>query len=132
MPEQRISFLTDITSTSDAAIYCPDSVSKSMNVSGPIIHVSALVDRQTLSVNNMESKNNLAVFPNPFKDRITLNSDDIINAYTICNIAGQVISKNEAVNSKTIQVQILNNEPGAYFMSIKTENQNKTFKLIKQ
>ena len=101
---------------------------------------SFLIDNQFLFSTNFE--NDLAtvsMYPNPFKDKITVEFEnkDIQNIkITVFNINGSKIyskNDNEVSKNKSITINELSNfATGIYFMKLETENFSKTVKLIKQ
>ncbi len=69
----------------------------------------------------------LSVYPNPFKDVITLQSEVDGLSCKMFDVLGKQIDI--IVNSKTINTASL--EPGIYFLTIVNENLTETFRLIK-
>lgn len=66
-------------------------------------------------------ENNLNIFPNPAKDFVTIQSDNIIESVTIYNFAGQAIVKEKA-DSHAFRVNVSSYNPGVYIFRIDTDN----------
>ena len=75
----------------------------------------------------IQEMTNLSVYPNPFKDVITIQSEVDDLRYKMFDVLGKQIDI--TVNSKTIHTELL--EPGIYFLTIVNENLTETFRLIK-
>ena len=76
---------------------------------------------------------NLAVYPNPTTDALTLNVDNFDNemSYQLIDINGKVLESNQVVaNSTTIKME--HYATATYFLKVIRNNKEiKTFKLIK-
>jgi len=82
---------------------------------------------------------NLAVFPNPANDKITLlleeiNKDLNANGYkiTILDINGKVLINQNQKNINILDVEISSLNSGVYFVNVSTDSWVKTTKFIKQ
>ena len=89
-------------------------------------------NRQILSVSEVTQKSDFAVFPNPFRDNITVlctdQSGEITNTLTIYDMLGKEIYRENLLNPQTsINLNYL--EKGIYF--IKTNNNTEIKKIIK-
>jgi len=72
----------------------------------------------------------LTVFPNPFEDRLNLNTDKTFNFYTITNLAGQLVQRNR-LNSN--QIDFSNLKSGIYLLSLSDKDGIlSTVKIIKE
>ena len=75
------------------------------------------------------SENSLAIYPNPVKDELTIESGDLtINSVEICDITGKTIQQFNG--GTTINVSQLSS--GIYFVKIKTDKGDLTKKVIKE
>lgn len=78
-----------------------------------------------------QAVNQLAVFPNPCHNVLTLQSDIAVTGYTITNQQGQLIIQNTLPSTKQIDISSLSE--GIYlFTTIATNGQKTTTKLVKQ
>ncbi len=81
----------------------------------------------TLSNNDESLEENLAVFPNPSSDFITIpNLESAVN-YKIVDLSGRVVLKNKLALGESIDIQSLTN--GIYLVHL--ENYSNTFKIVK-
>lgn len=87
----------------------------------------------TLKTGLVESQyaSNLAVFPNPCKNLIKVQSDKPFISYSITNLQGQLIIQNTLPS--TNQIDISSVSKGIYlFTTIATNGQKSTVRLVKQ
>lgn len=83
-----------------------------------------------LSTSDFE-KNNFAVYPNPANNFITISSELSIDAtYEISDFNGKLLSRGKVENNREIDISQL--QTGFYLISISSDNQKQTFKIIKQ
>ncbi len=82
---------------------------------------------------------NLAVFPNPANDKITLlleeiNKDLYANSYhiTILDINGKVLINQNQKNINNLDIEISSLKSGVYFVNVSTDSWVKTTKFVKQ
>lgn len=92
---------------------------------------SDCVDINTLGNKDFDFNSKLSVYPNPFKDEISVNVD--ANAKVeIFNLIGEIVY-NGKINSGTTSLNLSNIATGVYLMKITTENnQSKTVKIVKK
>jgi hypothetical protein len=92
---------------------------------------SACFDLTTLGNKDFDFNSKVSVYPNPFKDAISINLD--ANAkIEIYNLSGAIIY-NKKINSGTSLLNLSNNASGMYLMKITTENnESKTVKILKE
>jgi hypothetical protein len=81
------------------------------------------------SDNEINFNNIISIYPNPTNDYLNLNSEKEIISYSVINILGEVITKNEGSNIKMIDVSFLEN--GNYTIILDTKNNSKTLKFTK-
>lgn len=95
-----------------------------------------LSERQiNLSTTN-NSENNIAeldiqLYPNPVTNVVTINSKSEITQMEVYTTIGQLLYLEKLNNFKTT-VDLSNYSNGNYFIKIKTENRQKSFKIIKK
>nr|WP_315032702.1 T9SS type A sorting domain-containing protein [uncultured Chryseobacterium sp.] len=113
--------------------FTPDGkmvVGTHVNLPAFTIFVSRLViSPSSLSVSDspLHSKE-IFVYPNPSEDYFTVKSKNTIQTLELTNFLGQSVLKNK--NSSTIEVK--NIPAGNYFLKVKADNNEKTFKVIKK
>jgi hypothetical protein len=89
------------------------------------------------AIEELESQTNFAIYPNPFQSNITLsnsNSNSMVGIVTIFDATGKAISY-ESLNigpGNNLQMNVENLAKGIYFIEVKTNEYNKTLKLLKQ
>jgi hypothetical protein len=74
----------------------------------------------------------ISVFPNPFKDEITVYIDNSFSAkIEILNAIGQQIMEIQP-NAKMNFISTNNFSKGIYFIKVKTKESTRVFKLLKE
>jgi len=71
----------------------------------------------------------ISIYPNPASDIIIIEGIDTPFQVAIFNLNGQLICRQENGHN---QLDLSNFEPGVYFVSVRIDETNKTFKLIKE
>ncbi|MDC1179947.1 Omp28-related outer membrane protein [Flavobacteriaceae bacterium] len=85
---------------------------------------------ETLGINSI-FENNLNIFPNPSNGIFTVKTSLNNSTYKIYNLIGQHV-KSGLINNGSNSIDLRNSIDGVYFMTIQTENGEKTgYKLIK-
>lgn len=80
---------------------------------------------------NENLKNNFIIYPNPTASNISILMQEVVEAhYEITSITGERLSFGKVENINPIDVSFLSSS--LYFISIITENERATFKLIKK
>lgn len=74
------------------------------------------------------SNSNYQVYPNPFRDEIRYNANEVVEV-TLVNALGQVIKKETSMKSGSLDTSTLPN--GVYMINLKGENGTKTLKMVK-
>jgi hypothetical protein len=71
------------------------------------------------------------VFPNPFSEKLTISSADLIDAYILRDIQGKIIGQDSPQKTEfTIQTTDLEN--GIYLIELKSSTNSQLVKLIKE
>ena len=88
-----------------------------------------------LSVNNADLSSFVSVFPNPFKDQVTVviakqNVKQV--SINIRNIVGHVVYTNTAIASGNKTIELSNLSSGIYLMEIIIDGERVMKKIIKQ
>ena len=73
----------------------------------------------------------ISIFPNPAQGTITLQSETIIAANTLLEIQDH-LGKTVWKGAYTSQVDVSKLSPGMYFLTVKDDTAQKTFKIIKE
>lgn len=82
-----------------------------------------------LSVNGaLETNLKFIIIPNPAKDYLTIQTNEVINEFSIFDLNGRLL-KSKKTNDKKINISDLNR--GVYFIKIKSENKTSQEKFIK-
>ena len=82
-----------------------------------------------LSTTDNQTANQVKVYPNPVKDILTINSEDL-KSYSVYNILGQEVKKDNLDSSNQINLSDLKN--GIYILKLQNkENNHFTKKIIK-
>lgn len=88
----------------------------------------SLSEIQNFLVENISRQQSISVFPNPFEDKINIESmqnDEIV----ITTISGLTVFKSK-ISEGTQTILLPNVSQGVYFLTF--NNQQRTFKIIKQ
>lgn len=96
------------------------------------VTVTVNQDGGSVSIGNNELKT-ISVVPNPssglFKVSVTGSSDKITNL-TLLDITGKKIEMNNYSGTKTVELDLLNQPEGIYFLEIKTNESHSIRKLV--
>lgn len=93
-----------------------------------------MVMRLTLSSSNLSSSESISapetisVYPNPAKDYFFVQSKENITSLELINVLGQTIAKENHVS----KINIKGISSGIYFLKVKTQKHEKTFKVVKE
>lgn len=71
------------------------------------------------------------IYPNPSKDKLSINSQAIIDGIQIHELNGKLVKRIDSVNSTYLDVDISNLENGTYLVSVITNNGSKTIRVTK-
>ncbi len=86
------------------------------------------INCEELGVENIETIDAL-VYPNPFKDFITIEPSLKNSTITLYNIAGKEMDFLKEASNKINTASLLS---GVYLLKISTQNKSKTFKIVKE
>ncbi|MBQ0112363.1 MAG: T9SS type A sorting domain-containing protein, partial [Bacteroidales bacterium] len=78
-----------------------------------------------------EREKQINIFPNPAKDKITIESATELESIEIKNILG-ITQKSLKVKGKKVTIPISDLEKGTYLVSIRTSEGNHTKKIVKE
>lgn len=86
-----------------------------------------------LAVEDVNTKDNsVNIYPNPAKNTITISSKEALQSFKIYDEAGRVIRSESSLKSNKVEVNISSMQTGNYIVTVETEKQKTTRKLIKQ
>ncbi|KQM62564.1 T9SS type A sorting domain-containing protein [Chryseobacterium sp. Leaf201] len=78
-----------------------------------------------------QSKSSPLLFPNPVKDFLNLSYDKTITSVVIYNMIGQQVFVKE-LNAKEFKIDTSNLVAGTYLVKVTSDNEVKTFKIVKK
>ena len=87
-------------------------------------------DANMSTSDNFVNQTNVKIYPNPTKDIVFIESNDIINSLEIYDMQGKVLKKHSN-NNKKAQITIQNLPNSIYLVKVKTDKGIQTFKVIK-
>lgn len=109
----------------------PPSMLKIKSNGGQDLFIAKFNSTNTNSIEN-DTKNQISIFPNPTSNNVLIELGSTLNAteVTIINIFGQIVYNENFNNISSIKLKIENN-PGIYFLNVKSGQESTTFKVIK-
>ena len=69
-------------------------------------------------------------YPNPVKDALNFESQEVINQVVVYNIMGQQV-KNVTPEVSDAEINMSDLKSGVYFIKVSINNKEKTFKILK-
>lgn len=90
----------------------------------------ALDFRSTANIKEETITSKSKVYPNPFKDEVTVKTTEKNTNITICNMNGQVVYSNKS-NSKINKINLSNLSAGVYILSIHTKSNVVVKRIVK-
>ncbi len=89
-----------------------------------------------VSKTNQIIENQLAVYPNPAKDYITIENtgDETINSWSLVSLSGQIINSNSPANANlqgNIEINVSDLNSGMYLLNISSSDNNYVMPVIK-
>lgn len=123
-----------------ASIVVNPTVTSSYTVMGKnLTGCASVVSVITVSVGNclsvkdyQENQNNISVYPNPTSGIFNISSSDIIEDIIVIGVTGKIIYSQKNANSYNMTLDLLQFDPGLYFISVKTKSGSSNFKLIRE
>lgn len=86
-----------------------------------------------LAVEDVNTKDNLvSIYPNPAKNMITVSSKEVLKSFKIFDEAGRLVKYGSSLKGSRIDINISSMKTGNYVVTVETEKQKVTKKLIKQ
>lgn len=86
-----------------------------------------------LAVEDVNTKDNsVNIYPNPARNAITISSKDALRSFKIFDEAGRLIKSESSLKGNKLDVNISSMQTGNYVVTVETEKQKITKKLIKQ
>lgn len=86
-----------------------------------------------LAVEDINTKDNIvSIYPNPAKNSITISSKETLKSFKIYDEAGRLIKSESSLKGSRLDVNISTMQTGNYVVTVETEKQKVTKKLIKQ
>ena len=70
----------------------------------------------------------LTYAPNPVATNLSIQSDDVIDSYSIYNLLGQVVASKKCY-ATTLQIDVTSLNAGNYFVKLTSENKQSTIKI---
>jgi hypothetical protein len=77
-----------------------------------------------------QNKSRSTIFPNPTRSNFTISSPEPIVQFSIFDVSGKLVLKQENVGTSMHEVSTENLLEGIYFVMVNTSNQNETLKLV--
>ena len=134
MFNQNINFGNiSLTSGSNSSAYIVKFNDPSFLV--PFVGGDTLNDRQPQSLNDIsiQKENEILVYPNPTKDEVYITTKgEQINSYSLYNINGQVILKDEKVRTNSEKISLSAFPKGVYVLKVVTDKNVYSRKAIKR
>ena len=96
---------------------------------------SISVFANALSTNEYFLSNDVFLYPNPTKDRITIelgNSIDLPEGYEIVNLLGQSVKRGRIITKEDLSIVITHLKQGVYFVRIINDNTSEAIPFIKE
>ncbi|WP_372752203.1 T9SS type A sorting domain-containing protein [Mariniflexile sp.] len=87
----------------------------------------------TTTLSTEDNTLNIAgVYPNPVKDQVKIQTNEIVDAVSITNQLGQRVLdiKKTSIIDNTVDLSVL--DKGVYFMNVRIEDKSQAIKIIKQ
>lgn len=99
------------------------------------IEIGAMFDifvyDETMTVHDLNTQNEISVYPNPIIDNVNFNSTSIIQKISIYELSGKIISELNS-NSDKVEMNLSQLNAGVYIAKIETSKRIQTLKLIKK
>jgi|AntAceMinimDraft_16_1070373.scaffolds.fasta_scaffold03989_2 hypothetical protein len=128
--DQPDSLFLNISSSTTGFNQCPDNVAYAIpNQIGSELIIDKMVLVYQTGINELNNMDNsISIYPNPANEKLFVNSKNKLTNYSIYNSIGELISEGKIINSF---IYVNNLQRGFYYVKIKTVNQFKVLKFIK-
>ncbi len=103
-----------------------DGATNCINTATGLITVDAC-----LSIEDLDAKDAVVVFPNPTKDILTIENAKNGTIYTIISLAGQIIEKGE-LNTNSHKIDLSTVQNGLYLLQLQHGENLETIRVVKQ
>lgn len=87
-------------------------------------------DAVVLSVPNIDSSNDISVYPNPIQDFVEIRAAYAVQMARVFDVSGKEVLR-AAPNAATFRLQTANLNKGVYLLSLQSNNKETTAKLVK-
>ena len=99
----------------------------------PIITNTAQTTVGTLSIENFKLGSSISIYPNPVQDVLNIRSKQTIETISIFDISGRLIQQINVIgNQNTISITTENLASSVYFVTVETQQNAYTTKLVKK
>ena len=92
---------------------------------------TAAIDCSLLSTNDINAQESITLSPNPTKGEFVINSKNPIISYEIHDASGRLINKDSQLKATKQKIDLSKKKSGTYLITIKTDNETVTKKIIK-
>ena len=89
-------------------------------------------DETTLSISEETEESLLQFYPNPVKNLLSIESNQIIDQIEVFDILGKKLYQRKSLNSDLVTVDFSKFVKGIYLVNISTDNKQRTLKIIKE
>jgi hypothetical protein len=113
-------------------VYRPDYVANNQNNLNSEQYVFDII-QNTLSIDHIETTNNLFVYPNPTSSKIFITSKEYVSSYEIYNTLGQKVKEgsfNAVLEQEELDLTAL--QSGLYILNFNGEKMSKSVRIVKQ
>ena len=99
----------------------------------PFKMITTYCAESVLSAADLPAKpDTISFYPNPVQDLLTISLDKTLETVTVHEMSGKQIREYRNINNTTFTIDFAGLLPASYIISIKTNNQLKSVKVIKQ
>lgn len=110
----------------------PGDPNREITVVGDMVQNDVFGVYDPVSVENVLAEEGLNLFPNPVRENLTIDANEMINQVRIFDLTGRVVM-DEIVNDAQIILNVSGFRQGAYLIQVTTESgvMNKKFNVVK-
>ena len=95
-------------------------------------HVRIFENSEAMNIEDISSKNNLYVYPNPTTNRLTIYCESDFLDIELFSLLGQLISIGKPNGNKGIEINLDGLPSGNYLVKVKTTNKTYYTKIVKE